>query len=265
LDRNLSLENLASVALMALMVAVGVLGWWLRFGPQLHLDVSPLESLPARIGSWDSKDIPMIAAVEQELLADFNLQRTYSDRFGQIVWLYVGYYGTERGGRPEHTPRGCYTGAGWGIESSRTVNVTPNGALRANEYLVAISDKRRLVHFWYRSHRRTSILGGLDQNVDRFLGRLFDKRADGALIRISTPVIGDDTVAARGRLLAFGSLVDPVVGEHWPTEVPCTQLGPEGCSAVPSGTGGAAASSEIGRYRAHAPSDVAMASPGTAR
>ncbi len=262
MDRNSSLENLASLALIALMVAVGGLGWWLRFGPELFLDVSPLENVPVHIDSWVSQDVPILEAVEQELRADFNLQRTYSDRFGQIVWLYVGYYGTERGGRPEHTPRGCYTGAGWGIESSRTVNVTPN--LRANEYLVAVSGRRRLVHFWYRSHRRTGILGGLDQNVDRFLGRLFDKRADGALIRISTPVIGDDTVAARGRLLSFGSLVDPVLGKHWPTEVLCTQLGPEGCAAVPSGSGGGAASAEIGRYRAHAPSDVAMASPGTA-
>jgi EpsI family protein len=246
LNRNLSLENLASIALIATMVVVGALAWWLRLGPQLYVDVSPLENVPARIGHWESRDIPVPRAVEEELRADFNLQRVYANRSGQVVWLYVGYYGTERGGRPEHTPRGCYTGAGWGIESSRIVNVTPNGALRANEYLVTNSGERRLVHFWYRSHRRTGILGGLDQNVDRLMGRLFDNRADGALVRVSTPMLDGDTVGARGRLLSFSSLLDPLLGEHWPTETPCAEVGPDGCVAGPSTAGGAATSAEIG-------------------
>jgi EpsI family protein len=237
LDRKLHLENLASIAFIATMVAVGALGWWLQLGPQLHLDVSPLESVPARIGSWEATDIPVPRAVEAELRADFNLQRAYADRSGQVVWLYVGYYGTERGGRPEHTPRGCYTGAGWGIESSRIVAVTPNGSLRANEYLVTNAGQRRLVHFWYRSHRRTGIVGGFDQNLDRLMGRLFDARADGALVRVSTPILDDDTVAARGRLLAFASLLDPLLGEHWPSEVPCGEVGPEGCAPLSSRDG----------------------------
>ena len=37
------------------------------------------------------------------------------------IWVYIGYYGTERGGRPEHVPRGCFTGAGWDIASARVI------------------------------------------------------------------------------------------------------------------------------------------------
>ena len=234
MNRNLGLENLASIALVAAMVAVGAVGWWLRLGPEVYVDASPLENVPARIGRWESSDIPVPRAVEDELRADFNLQRAYTTRSQEIVWLYVGYYGTERGGRPEHTPRGCYTGAGWGIESSRIVNVTPDGALRANEYRIANSGEHRLVHFWYRSHRRTGILGGLDQNVDRLMGRLFDGRADGALVRVSTPILNGNSVEARGRILSFSSLLDPLLGEHWPTEIPCAEVGPDGCAAVPT-------------------------------
>ncbi|MCH2187959.1 EpsI family protein, partial [Myxococcota bacterium] len=76
----------------------------------------------------------------------------------------------------------------------------------------------RLVHFWYRSHRRTGMVGGLDQNIDRMIGRLMDGRADGALIRVSTPITGEDEVSARGRLLAFGAALDPILAERWPTE-----------------------------------------------
>lgn len=232
--RKQSLENLGTIALVAAMVAVGALGWWLQLGPRVYVDASPLEEVPASIGNWESVDIPVPPAVEDVLRADFNLQRVYANRGGQVVWLYVGYYGTESGGRPEHTPRGCYTGAGWGIESSRIVDVTPDGALRVNEYLVVNARERRLVHFWYRSHRRTGILGGFDQNMDRLMGRLLDDRADGALVRLSTVIEEGDMIAARGRLLAFSSLLDPILANHWPTETPCAEVDPEGCLPVRS-------------------------------
>jgi hypothetical protein len=62
------------------------------------------------------------------------------------------------------------------------------------------------------------MLGGWHQNVDRFVGRLTHGRADGALIRISTPLSGGDVIGARGRLLGFASALDPLLAERWPTE-----------------------------------------------
>jgi EpsI family protein len=220
--------------LIALMLTVGAASWYLSLDPRLHVDISPLSEIPTRIGRWHSTDVMLDSAVEQELRADFHIQRSYTTRFEEPLWLYIGYYGTVRGGRPEHTPRGCYTGAGWGIESSRTVDMSPNDELRANEFLVTRQGERRLVHFWYRSHRRTGILGGLDQNIDRLLGRLIDARADGALVRISTPVGPDDTIAARGRLLSFASLLDPLLDKHWPIERPCEEAGFSACTKEPS-------------------------------
>jgi EpsI family protein len=210
-------SNLATAFLILLLLAVGGFAWSLQWKPALEVDASALATLPMQFDVYYGEEIPIEETVESILRADFNLQRSYFGG-GSLVWLYVGYYGTARGGRPEHTPRGCYTGAGWGIGSARTLKVDPDGDLRVNEYLVEREGERRLVHFWYQSARRTGILGGWDQNVERFLGRLTDGRADGALIRISTPVFGDDEVGARGRLLGFASIVDPLVAERWPTE-----------------------------------------------
>ena len=234
MQENSLRQTIESVVLIVVMLIVGAIGWKLRLGPQLQVDASSFADFPTRIGRWQSVDILLDSAVELELQADFHLQRAYFTRSDGPVWLYVGYYGTQRGGRPEHTPRGCYTGAGWGIESSRTVESGPNDDLRVNEYLVVQRGERRLVHFWYRSHRRTGILGGLDQNIDRLLGRLLDGRADGALIRVSTPIIRNDTIAARGRLLSFSSLLDPLLGEHWPIEVPCERTEWDDCATEPS-------------------------------
>ena len=210
-------SNLGTAILIVILLGVGGFAWSLQLQPALEIDASALATLPTRIDLYDGHDIPLESTVESVLRADFNLQRSYY-RAGSLVWLYIGYYGTTRGGRPEHPPRGCYTGAGWGIESARSLRVVPNGELRVNEYLVERSGERRLVHFWYRSARRTGMLGGWDQNVDRFTGRLIDGRADGALVRISTRLKGDDEIGARGRLLGFASALDPLIAERWPTE-----------------------------------------------
>jgi EpsI family protein len=211
-------SRIGTTVLCAALLAVGGFAWWLQMQPERVVDASALRTLPRSIAGWEGRDIPIADTVESELRADFNLQRAYVGPSGELIWIYVGYYGTNRGGRPEHTPRFCYTGAGWGIESTQQLTVDPDAGLHVNEYHVHREGERRLVHFWYRSHRRTGMTSGLDQNLDRMAGRLFDGRADGALIRVSTRIEDDDEEAARARLLDFVAKVDALIGERWPVE-----------------------------------------------
>jgi EpsI family protein len=152
------------------------------------------------------------------LRADFNLQRAYRHSLGDFVWLYVGYYGTARGGRPEHTPWVCYPAAGWGIETSRELVVDPAKGLRANELVVEAEGERRLVLFWYRSERRTGITGSLALSLSHLRDRLLRGRADIALVRVSTPIEDGDETAARARLAGFAVTVDEQLAGHWPVE-----------------------------------------------
>lgn len=238
-DRSSWRSQVELGVMIASMLVVGLAGWKLSERANLSVDASALAALPGRIGPWESVEIPMEAAVEAELRADFNLQRAYVTRAQDPVVLYVGYYGTRRGGRPEHNPQGCYTGAGWGIEATRTLSMGQDGPLRANEYLVERDGVQQLVVFWYRSFRRTGILGGLDQNLDRLMGLLRDGRADGALVRISTLIHEGDVVGARSRLQSFASLVDPLLGRHWPVEFACEAASGGRCEAGAEPTSGA--------------------------
>jgi EpsI family protein len=213
-------DRVVSTLLISLLLGVGALAWWLELRAPLVVDAAALASLPSEIEGWRARDVPLESTVERELRADFNLQRVYASPSGEAIWLYVGYYGTARGGRPAHTPRGCYTGAGFGIESARRVDVDPASGLRLNEYIVERGGERQLVHFWYRSHRRTGLLGGLDQNIDRLIGRLWQGRADGALVRLSTALRGGDESVARARLVSFAMRLDPLLAERWPIERP---------------------------------------------
>lgn len=212
--------TLESTAFVVAMLVVCALAWWIGERPRLEVDPTPLASLPATLGRWRSTPLPLESEVEAELRADYNVLRAYLTPGEVPIALYVGYYGTARGGRPEHTPRFCYTGAGWGIVESRTVKLSRERDLRATEYLVERDKERQLVHFWYRSHRRSGLLGGFDQNLDRMLGLIVDGRADGALVRLSTPVLEGDVDRARSRLIAFGGVIDEALADHWPTERP---------------------------------------------
>lgn len=213
--------RLSDTFLPLALLGSGVLAWSIQFRPPLVVNVQPLAELPTRIGSWRAvEDLPMEPAVEAELGADLNLQRAYVGPAAAPVWLYIGYYGTDRGGRPEHTPQGCYPGQGFAISETRVLEVSPAGKLHVNEFLVERSGDRQLVHFWYRSHLRTGMLGGLDQNLDRLIGRIAHGRADGALIRLSTEIGPDGEIEARSRLIAFASELDPLLGPHWPSESP---------------------------------------------
>ncbi len=215
-------EQRAVTATTVAFVVVGCAAWWLSLRrPPLEVDSRALAGLPSQVAAWNSIELPLEAAVESMLDADLNLQRTYVHPLGDVIWLYVGYYGTSRGGRPEHLPQTCYRAHGWNIAAQRALEIDPRLGLSANEYVVEREGRVHLVHFWYRSHRETGILSMLGLTVDHLFGRFLGHRADGALVRISTPLEGPgELVAARSKLAGFGAALDALLAERWPTEAP---------------------------------------------
>lgn len=200
--------------LVAVLLAVGALGWWIQLRPAPVLESGSLARLPHALGPWRGRDVPLEDTVEAMLVADRNVQREY--RAGRaLVWLYLGYYGTERGGRPEHTPEYCYPSAGWHIEREGRFE---RDGLAANELLVERDGQRRLVHYWYRSHRTARLLSTWDTAWDRLRGRIESGRGDGALVRFSTPIAGDGLAGARERLHQLARAVEEELGPRWPTE-----------------------------------------------
>jgi len=206
--------------LVGALLGVAALAWSFELREPLEVHADRLGALPRAIDSWQATDMPLESMVESILRADYNVQRVYHHTVLPPIFLYVGYYGTDRGGRPEHTPWVCYPNGGWSIVAQRTVHVDEQRGLQVNEIEVDSGSQRRLVHFWYRSFRATGLLGPVDQVRDRLIGRLRHERSDGALVRISTVLDEGDVVGARGRLLAFGSELDRLLDTHWPEEHP---------------------------------------------
>jgi EpsI family protein len=208
-------ERTGSALLFLVFLAVGAMAWSAQLRPHLVFDTSSLASLSEGFGAWRSSDIPLDESIESMLRADFNVQRTYSNDLGKTVWLYIGYYGTERGGKPEHRPKVCYAAHGWEIEISTSREL---GEYRATEYIVEKNGERRLVLFWFRSSRGNTTLSSTHIAWDHLLNRVESGRADGSLIRLSTPLPAGQVVDARSRLLYFAEDLNLELETHWPGE-----------------------------------------------
>jgi EpsI family protein len=224
-------ERAATAAALLLLVLAGAAAWGLQMRAPLEPQTESLRSIPFEISSFIGVDTPIGDNVEEMLSADFNVQREYLHPLGQLVWVYIGYYGTERGGTPEHTPRACYLAHGWRVVDEQAVVTDPASGAQAMEYLVEAGANRQLVMFWYRSHRATGMLSTLALQLDHVAGRLTSGRGDGALIRLSTPLTGLDRDAARALLVSFAKLIEPQLAATWPTEL-SAEVSPERLGAA---------------------------------
>jgi len=215
----LNAERWQMLLLTVGLLGVGAVAWSLHIRSELAPDTRELATLPYELESWQSVDLPLEETVERMLVADFNLQRRYVHPLGDVIWLYVGYYGTRRGGRPEHTPWECYPSSGWRILAGEKLLVDPQSGRETNEIVVERNGETRLVHFWYRSSRSTGLLDFLDQSVDRLVNRMTAGRADGSLVRISTPFSPGEELAARARLADFSRPLERAIARRWPIEL----------------------------------------------
>ena len=95
-------ENAALAFLVVILLVAGGIGWVTTLQPALQPRAETLAGIPYRLGPYEGEDTAIDDAVESMLRADYNVQRSYRTDDGGLVWLYLGYYGTARGGTPEH-------------------------------------------------------------------------------------------------------------------------------------------------------------------
>jgi len=211
-------ERLQSALLVAALVATGILSFWLTAGAPRTLDVAGLRALPAELDGWRAIDLPLDQSVADMLRADANVQRAYLHPQGYVVQVYIGYYGTDRGGTPEHTPDVCYPAQGWKVLRDEVVSTGGPAAFDVREFEVAQAGEQDLVHFWYRTRAVTGILSTFSLRWHHFVGRVRADRGDGALVRLSTPILDGDVESARQKLRGMDRAVEDELARAWPVE-----------------------------------------------
>jgi len=180
-----------------------------------------LENLPMEIAGFKATSDSFSQSVYDELNADKHIYRHYSSQDGRKVDLYIGYYGTAKGVRTSHNPYGCLPGAGWGITKAHDVKLKPRSypqAVKVNYILAQDGDTFDVVLHWYQSQGNKVFSNGFQQNIQRFIGRIFYNRNDGAFVRISTFSDRNGIEKSKDLVQFFAENILTLLPRYWPLE-----------------------------------------------
>jgi EpsI family protein len=202
-----------------LLLAGGTAVWAIRHEGTYALVQNRLHAFPVRLLGYQGYDEQLQDSVYAVLGNDHNLLRKYTDGAGRTISLYVGYYGTAKGGRPAHVPQSCYTGQGFSIDNWWQVAV-PGGRPgdRIDRMIVKRGHERQLVLFWIQSHGDRIPKNGIDLNLLSLRTRLVGARDDGSLVRVSIPIEAYGDESAERELSRFAAEVIRLLPVYWPLE-----------------------------------------------
>lgn len=152
-----------------------------------------LEHFPRTIANWQGhEDTELESGVLNILKLQDYLMRRYADAGGNNLWLYIGYWDTQRKGAQIHSPKHCLPGGGWEPLEARRVFIPLNQGERkieANRYVLQKDSHQQVVTYWYHS-QGTAIASEVDAKVQLVKNAIVHNRTDGALIRLTSPVFG---------------------------------------------------------------------------
>lgn len=182
-----------------------------------------LEKIPNVIAGYQGTEDRFSQAVYDELNADTHVYRHYRKSQGDQIDLYIGYYGTAKGGRTGHNPYACFPSSGWGIIETDTVKLADQNYqkdIHVNYMLTKKEDTYIAIFHWYQSVGTKVLETGMQQNIQRFLGKVLYNRNDGAFVRVSTVTRSGDIDEAKRTISAFSEEILKLLPTYWPVERP---------------------------------------------
>jgi len=158
------------------------------------------EEFPRDLGPYRGAEHGLEPEIVRTLgVTDF-MMRAYTVPGRLPIWLYVGYYASQRTGATIHSPRQCLPGNGWSIVKSERVALEGPGAaasgIPVNRVLVAKGPERQLVLYWYQERGRI-VASEYWGKAYMAWDALTRARTDGALVRVSAPILGSAEQASR--------------------------------------------------------------------
>jgi len=207
-----------AVVLMALTL---ILSQGVEFREKIPIS-QPLNLMPLRIGDWTG----VSQAMEPEIIDTLDLSDyiiiDYRNPEGQLVNFYTAYYESQRKGESIHSPATCLPGSGWSFKDAGLQTLSsPNAGfkpIRVNRAFMERSGSRELVYYWFQMRGRV-LTSTYQLKIFVFWNALLHQRTDGALVRLITPVYGNEKLPqAEARLEGFAAQIVPLLDQFLPGE-----------------------------------------------
>jgi EpsI family protein len=142
--------------------------------------------------------------------ADTSISRVYVASAKAPVEVFLGYKGSQNAGDRLRSPKlilGEHWNFAW-IKPAR-LDLTNGPRIEANWMLARRGNAARLVLYWYQFNERM-IAGELDYRIELVKRLVFDRRSDGAVVRLATPVADSEPIEqAQERLTTLAAILYP--------------------------------------------------------
>lgn len=186
-------KNIAFVVMLAFLLLSAAFTRYLAQarGQEKVPPRAKLDNLAPQLGVWREAETESLDPQTLEVLKpDDYIQRTYLGEGGVPVYLFIGYFSSQRNGQTYHSPQNCLPGAGWTMESRERQQVgsdQPAGQGEINQFIISKDGLKMLTLYWYQGRGRTvaSEYWGKIYTVKDAVAR---QRTDGALVRVMLPI-----------------------------------------------------------------------------
>lgn len=197
----------AHLIVIALIMAGGATAW--QVIPQRALYVvhrEPFYAFPRELDGWTSSAPQRLdSATEQVLRADdyYAVSLTRPGIAAPVDFFTAWYKDQMKGGT--HSPTVCLPAAGWEIAQIGQINSpagTPGTPFTLNRVIIQKGLQRMMVYYWY-DQQGISTASSYYAKLILTLAKVRSGRADGALVRLITPIQdGESDAVAEARLKA---------------------------------------------------------------
>jgi EpsI family protein len=168
-----------------------------------------LQKLSAHLGPYVQSHSEWTSRYQDDE-AETSISRIYEGERTIPIELFVGYRGSQWGDHHLRSPR-MYSPDDWNYVWERSSRLPgPNGATIDGKWvLIGRGSARRLIFYWYQIWGR-SVSGELEYRLHLIRKSLIDRRTDGAVIRIATPVSQNESIEeSKERIENFALVLYP--------------------------------------------------------
>lgn len=194
---------------LVLCLLAGTSGYALRWKRATPTELPvKFEQLPMRLSDFGGTEERFSPETYEVLGADTTMLRRYVGPSGEVVWLFVAYYGSQNFGEQIHSPRNCLPGGGWTIETSEQVPLSfpDRGEVTANRLFIESGGSQQVMYYFFVT-RLGSVASEYKLKLDLARAALAFEPRDALFVRVSSSVTeaGPDAADASCRqLLAEG-------------------------------------------------------------
>ena len=187
---SLQFSKPLAVSIPLLLVALAVVGSLDSREEDTTFKKTELISFPLKFDEWFGREDRIEADVAEKLGFTEYVMINYQNQQHRPVNFYVAYYASQRKGVSPHSPKVCIPGGGWEIAKFSRTRVDE---MPVNRVLIRKGTQDQIVYYWFEE-RGTPIANEYLKKWMLFKDALFLNRTDGSLVRVTTPVLNDETL-----------------------------------------------------------------------